>query len=173
MSISKESVVPTCCQWSIWEKFELRVTDSATLSSWPGEGYISSRGFIGDSLFEVQLEDKAETQVWNLQGLGWPSSGVVGGLVWGYCGILLCWEKRFSLSSDANPGSKGQQGSQQWEGIKADLEAVRMHIWSRMPENVCASLEGILERIGKGRAFVKRNADVTGVRTLFLTNRQT
>ena len=63
MSISKESVVPTCCQWSIWEKFELRVTDSATLSSWPGEGYISSRGFIGDSLFEVQLEDKAETQV--------------------------------------------------------------------------------------------------------------
>jgi len=48
-----------------------------------------------------------------------------------------------------------------------------MHIWSRMPENVCASLEDILERIGKGRAFVKRNADVMGVRTLFLTNRQT
>lgn len=60
--MNKESVIPACCQWSVREKAELRITDSAVLPSWPGERYVSDRGFIADSLLEVQTDDKAETQ---------------------------------------------------------------------------------------------------------------
>lgn len=91
MRMNKESVIPACCQWSVREKAELRITDSAVLPSWPGERYVSDRGFIADSLLEVQTDDKAETQGWKWQKefrltQFWGRCGVGGGGIMGsYC----------------------------------------------------------------------------------------